>query len=85
MKRDAVQIPYSCMVPKDLTNVLAAGRCVQADGQALDPARIMATCFAMGEAAGLASVIRQKRDCAFREVPYGELREMLLENGAILV
>ena len=85
MKRDAVQIPYSCMVPKDLTNVLAAGRCVQADGQALGPARIMATCFAMGEAAGLASVIRQKRDCAFREVPYVELREMLLENGAILV
>lgn len=84
MKRDAAQIPYSCMVPRDCENLLAAGRCVQADGQALGPARIMATCFAVGQAAGTAAAIRKAENCAFAQVPYPELRRRLLAAGAIL-
>ena len=84
MKRDAAQIPYSCMVPRGMENLLAAGRCIQADGQALGPARIMATCFAVGQAAGTAAAIRHAAGCAFSEVPYPELRRRLLDGGAIL-
>ena len=84
MKRDAAQIPYSCMVPLGIENLLAAGRCIQADGQALGPARIMATCFAVGQAAGTAAALRHAERCAFFEVPYTALRRRLLDDGAIL-
>ena len=84
MKRDAAQIPYSCMVPQGMDNLLAAGRCIQADGQALGPARIMATCFAVGQAAGTAAALRHAEGCAFSEVSYPVLRRHLLEHGAIL-
>ena len=84
MKRDAAQIPYSSMVPVDCENLLAAGRCIQADGQALGPARIMATCFAVGQAAGTAAAIRKAQNCSFAAVPYPTLRDDLLADGAIL-
>ena len=84
MKRDAAQIPYNCMVPQGIENLLAAGRCIQADGQALGPARIMATCFAVGQAAGTAAAIRHAERCAFSAVPYPALRRRLLDDGAIL-
>jgi hypothetical protein len=44
-------IPLSCMVPKEADNVVAAGRCVDADTQALSAIRVMGPCIAMGTAA----------------------------------
>jgi 2-polyprenyl-6-methoxyphenol hydroxylase-like FAD-dependent oxidoreductase len=44
-------IPLSCMVPRDAHNVVAAGRCVDADVRALSAIRVMGPCIAMGAAA----------------------------------
>jgi len=44
-------IPLSCMVPKEAQNVVAAGRCVDADLQALSAIRVIGPCMAMGAAA----------------------------------
>jgi 2-polyprenyl-6-methoxyphenol hydroxylase-like FAD-dependent oxidoreductase len=44
-------IPLSCMVPRDADNVVAAGRCVDADVSALSAIRVMGPCIAMGAAA----------------------------------
>lgn len=44
-------IPLSCMVPKDADNIVAAGRCVDADSHALSAIRVMGPCIAMGTAA----------------------------------
>lgn len=44
-------IPLSCMVPQDADNVVAAGRCIDADTQALSAVRVMGPCIAMGTAA----------------------------------
>jgi 2-polyprenyl-6-methoxyphenol hydroxylase-like FAD-dependent oxidoreductase len=44
-------IPLSCMVPKDAENIVAAGRCVDADLYALSAIRVMGPCIAMGAAA----------------------------------
>ena len=44
-------IPLSCMVPKDADNIVAAGRCVDADTHALSAIRVMGPCIAMGTAA----------------------------------
>jgi len=44
-------IPLSCMVPRDADNIVAAGRCVDADVSALSAIRVMGPCIAMGTAA----------------------------------
>ena len=44
-------IPLSCMLPRDTDNIVAAGRCVDADTQALSAIRVMGPCIAMGMAA----------------------------------
>ena len=44
-------IPLDCMIPKDADNIVAAGRCVDADVRALSAIRVMGPCIAMGTAA----------------------------------
>jgi 2-polyprenyl-6-methoxyphenol hydroxylase-like FAD-dependent oxidoreductase len=44
-------IPLSCMVPREADNIVAAGRCVDADVSALSAIRVMGPCIAMGTAA----------------------------------
>ena len=74
--------PYRALVPKGADDMIVAGRCIAADGQALGPARIMSTCMATGEAAGTAAAIKVKQDISFREVDTQELRKLLKLNGA---
>ena len=44
-------IPLACMVPAEADNIVAAGRCVDADPYALSAIRVMGPCMAMGTAA----------------------------------
>ena len=44
-------IPLACMVPAEADNIVAAGRCVDADTYALSAIRVMGPCMAMGRAA----------------------------------
>ncbi len=75
-------IPYSAMIPKGSKNVLAAGRCIAADGQALGPVRIMSTCMAIGEAAGTAAIQKIRDGVDFKDINVQELRDTLRANGA---
>ena len=44
-------IPLGSMVPPDVHNVVAAGRCIDGDAAALSSVRVMGPCIAMGAAA----------------------------------
>ena len=44
-------IPLSSLTPEDADNVVAAGRCIDADTSALSSVRVMGPCIAMGAAA----------------------------------
>jgi hypothetical protein len=59
---DYHEIPYRCLVPLEVDNLLVAGRCLSADFEAQGAVRIIPNCYAMGEAAGVASTmsLRQK-------------------------
>ena len=48
-------IPYRCLVPVGVRNVLAAGRCISATHEAHASARLTPTCMMMGESAGRAA------------------------------
>lgn len=78
-------IPYGCLVPKDVKNVLVAGRCLSADRDAHGTARVMGSCMGMGHATGLAaSIIASEGIEDVRWLPVSTLREALRAGAAVL-
>jgi len=54
---DFYEIPYRTLVPEAFTGIIAAGRCLSAQHEALASARVTAQCFEYGHAAGIATVV----------------------------
>ncbi|MCC6178580.1 MAG: FAD-dependent oxidoreductase [Chloroflexi bacterium] len=79
---NAYQIPYRCLVPLGVEQLLVAGRCVSATHEALGAIRVMPPSFAMGEAAGTAAALALKEGVPPRRVPVRWLRETLTAHGA---
>lgn len=78
------QIPYGCLVPAKLDNVLAAGRCVSADFPLADTLRLIPICWVTGQAAGVAAALSIQDKCKPREVNVGKLQSILRQQGAYL-
>ena len=72
-------IPLSCMIPAQADNIVAAGRCVDADSHALSAIRVMGPCIAMGAAAAHALDLAGPRG-AVSDVPTAALQERLSFN-----
>lgn len=49
------RVPYRSLLPKELDNMLVAGRCLSATHEAHSAVRIMPICACLGEAAGVAA------------------------------
>ncbi len=50
---ETYDIPLRCLQARDVDNLFMAGRCMSASHEALGSARVIGTCLATGEAAGL--------------------------------
>jgi hypothetical protein len=81
---DCYDIPYRCLVPKTIDRLLVAGRCISTTHEAMGAIRVMATCMAMGEAAGRAAAQAVREDISPRQVDVGQLQRSLLAHGAYL-
>ncbi|MDR2919250.1 MAG: FAD-dependent oxidoreductase [Tannerella sp.] len=79
------EIPYRCMLPEGIDNLLVAGKTISATHTAFGSIRVMATCMAMGEGAGTAAALLVKNSSSTREINVGELREVLVKNGQFLL
>jgi len=80
-------IPYGCLVPKNVKNMLVAGRCFSSTREAHSSARVMGTCMAMGQAAGTAAAwCAQAPGWAgdVRAIDVERLRTSLRAQGAVL-
>lgn len=77
------EIPYRCLVPKHITNLLVAGRCVSADHVAQSSLRVMPACVAMGQAAGMAAAEQLRKHIPFKDLNGLKLHNRLLEAGAM--
>jgi hypothetical protein len=66
------------MIPREADNVVAAGRCVDADVSALSAIRVMGPCIAMGAAAAHALDLAAGRPV--HEIDYAELQQRLVDN-----
>jgi hypothetical protein len=81
---DYYQIAYRCLIPKGVENLLVAGRSISATFLAQGSLRVMATCMAMGQAAGTAAALCLRKGLTPRKLDVGELRNILIEQGAYL-
>lgn len=77
-------IPYRCLIPKGIENLLVAGRCLSAERAVQGATRVMPYAFATGEAAGLAAALSLAGNGAVRDVNIPELRRRLVAQGAWL-
>jgi hypothetical protein len=74
-------IPYRCLVPQGLEGLLVAGRAISADHVAMSSMRVMPTCFALGQAAGVAAALAIDGPCALKDMPVTKLHEYLKKQG----
>jgi hypothetical protein len=84
-KSESHGIPYRCLTPMGLRNVLVAGRSISCERTVQGSVRVMPVCLAMGEAAGLAAALAiTPRGVDVHAVDTDRLRERLVEEGAYL-
>lgn len=78
-------VPYRSLIPKGLRNVLVAGRSISCERIVQGSVRVMPTCLAMGEAAGMAAAHAVQHYAGdVRAVDTDRLRHRLKEEGAYL-
>ena len=77
-------IPFGCMIPARLHNLVAAGRCISADRPMQGSTRVMPACLVMGQAAGTAAALAARQKTAVDSVDIALLRKTLNKDGANL-
>ncbi|MES1043597.1 FAD-dependent oxidoreductase [Heyndrickxia oleronia] len=77
-------IPYRCLVPKGINNLLVGGRCISTTHEALATTRLSPSCMATGQAAGTAAALSLKERVHPKDLNISLLRARLSENGVVL-
>lgn len=78
------RIPYRCLVPQKIENLLVAGRCISTTHEAFGCTRPTAQCMVTGQAAGTAGALCVKNKVKPRHLEAIKLRKVLVEQGVIL-
>ena len=81
---DYYEVPFDCFVPERGEGLLAAGRCLSAEHEAVASARVTAQCFAYGHAVGHAAAIAVRDRVSTRAISGADLRAVLNRDGAVL-
>jgi hypothetical protein len=81
---DCYDIPYRSLLPQKVNNLLVAGRCISTTHEAMGAIRVMATCMAMGEAAGRAAKMAVRAGVPPTQIDVRKLQGELLAKGAYL-
>jgi hypothetical protein len=77
-------VPYPCLVPIGISNLLVAGRSISADAVAASATRMIPCCIAFGQAAGTAAAMAVRRGVAPSRIDQERLCAALKEQGAYL-
>ena len=78
------RVPYGCLVPKTVDNLLVAGRCASCADDMVDLFRLIAPCLVTGQAAGAAAAVAAQKGVTPRNVPVKSVQDLLLSQGAYL-
>lgn len=78
------ELPYRALLPQTVDGLLAAGRCISVDREALGSARVGGTCAVTGQAAGAAAAIAAARGVQPRRIDIAELQGTLRNQAALI-
>lgn len=79
----AYQIPYRCLLPKGVDNLLVAGRPISATHEAHASLRVMGTCMGIGQGAGIGAALAAQGNGNPQQVEIKALRRILQAMGAV--
>jgi hypothetical protein len=77
------EVPYRCLVPAKIDNLLVAGRCISTTHVAESSVRAIYACMLTGQAAGTAASCSIKEARIPEQVDIGALQESLTKQGVL--
>ena len=77
-------IPFSCLVPEGVDNLLAVGRCISATREGFASVRVIGPCMLEGQAAGVAAALAVRAGAPFPKLDIDTLRSRLSDLGVPL-
>ncbi len=84
LDHDGYDIPYRCLLPQKVENLLVAGRCMSGEHIAFESYRGMVIMMAVGQAAGTAAALAARAGVAPRALDVGLLQDTLRAQGAVV-
>ncbi len=75
------ELPFRALLPKELENVVAAGRCISSHGDAWEVTRVIPVAALTGEAAGITASLVAERCCSAHELPVAEVQLAMKQAG----
>jgi hypothetical protein len=81
---ETYDIPLRCLLPRNIDNLLVAGRCISGTHEAHSSYRVMPISMATGQAAGACAALAARTGKSPKEVPAREVQLELLRQGADL-
>ncbi|TFG23173.1 MAG: FAD-dependent oxidoreductase [Promethearchaeota archaeon] len=84
LEHEGYDIPYRCLIPKKIENLLIAGRCISSEQEPYESHRSMAPIMAIGQAAGTAAALSVIHKSKPRELDISLLQRTLIEQGVEL-
>jgi hypothetical protein len=80
-KMKPYEIPYRCLLPQGVENLLVAGRCISGSHEAHASYRVTGVCMALGQAAGLAAAWAAREPSPPAALLGPQIRQMLVHQG----
>jgi len=77
-------IPYRCLIPRKIDNLIMAGRAISATHEALGAIRVIPNITAIGHAAGVAAGLSVKYNVSPREMDVNIIQKELIKQGAVI-
>ena len=75
-----VEIPYRCILPQKVENLLCPGRHLSADTAAIDWLNLIPQCVGTGQAAGVAAAVAVEEGTTVRNVNIKKVQDILLSR-----
>jgi len=75
------EIPWGCLLPRDMDNLAIARRCISADHATHSSLRVMPPVCSLGQAAGTAAAMALRQGCDISQVDGVALRRQLIAQG----
>ena len=81
--RDYCEIPYRCLLPKKVDNLMVVGRCCSAEFHANGAMRIIGPAMGTGQAAGLAAAMALEKKVMPHDINGKDVRKKLIEEEGV--